>query len=344
MKNRIVIIYDSPLKYCEKIWMKEELVKRGYKVIAIGSFWRISNIEQRGKLGKLAARILTLWQSLKGMIRSRRQDVVICWSQWSGLFFNMIPGADKRNIISYNWLTPVPNEKTRFLYAKALQNEKLWAIINCPKTEEDIKQAYKVKGKSNIAYIPDVFNDKECFQSPHYVTKNRYCFSGGRANRDWNLLMELARKCPYIDFRIVAAGSDWNKNIEIPVNVTVYFDLKPEQYYELLENAYMAVYPLKEDRVSGLINILKSMQKGKIVLTTDMPFTEIYFPKDCRNFLLPFGDSEAWKKEVDMVWNYDCEEYGCLVGKMQKYVQTTFSPKKAIEELEKIITGFYGGR
>ena len=42
----------------------------------------------------------------------------------------------------------------------------------------------------------------------------------------------------------------------------------------------MALYPLKEERVSGLINILKAVQMGKPVLTTKSSFTELYFPKE----------------------------------------------------------------
>lgn len=340
MQAKIIIIYDSPIKNCEKLWLKEEMEKKGHIVAAIGSLWRISNIEQRGTSGKLAARVLTFWQAVKGLIRSGKHDVVICWSQWSGLFFNILPGSKKRYIISYNWLTPVPNEKTRFLYSKALQNKNLRAVINYPKTKKDILYAYQVKDCNNIVYIPDVFNNKEYFCQPEYTTKNRYCFSGGRANRDWNLMLNLARICPDIDFCLVVPRSDWGKGIILPENVTLYFDLKPEQYYKLLNDAYMAVYPLKEDRVSGLINIIKSIQKGKIVMTTNISFTEIYFPEECRSCLLPFNDIDAWKEEVSRVWNYNSKEYQCKVIKMQKYIKDTFTPRHAADKLDEIIKGF----
>lgn len=337
MTSKIVIIYDCPLKECDKLWLRDELVKRGYIVKTVTFFCRISNIEQRGKTGKIAARLMTLWQCIKGMTVSKKGDTVICWSQWSGLFFNMLPGAKKRQIISYNWLTPIPNAKTRFLYVNALQNKNLTVIVNSPETKEKICQGYGVEGIENIVYIPDVFDNKEDFMTPVYQKKDRYCFSGGRANRDWELLKRIAEECPQISFKFVAVKSDWDNTNRMPSNAEVFFDLEPEKYYALLKNSYMSVYPLKEERVSGLINILKSVQMGKPVLTTDIAFTKKYFPEEYKDCLLPFADKEGWKREVEKVWNYREEEYICQVTGMQKHVKASFAPQMAGRKIDAII-------
>lgn len=340
MSNRVVIIYDCPLKSCDKLWLKEELESKGYCIRTINSFFRISNVEQRGKFGKAAARMITFWQSIKGLIKSGKGDTVICWSQWSGLFFNLLPGARKRYIISCNWLTPVQNEKTRKLYAKALQNRNLAAVINSPETKERILRTYRVEDYGNIIYIPDVFDDREPFRNPVYREEQRFCFSGGRANRDWELLMEIAAVCPEIDFRFIAVKSDWNDKIAVPKNVQIFFDLEPAKYYQLLKDSYMAIFPLKEDRVSGLINLLKSVQMGKPVLTTGISFTGIYFPEENKNCLLPFGDSASWKKMLEQIWNYDEEQYKTHVKSMQEYIRQTFSPEMAGKKIDEIIRQF----
>lgn len=338
MSGKIVIIYDCSLKKCDKLWLRDVLVKRGYIVKTVTSCCRISNVEQRGKAGKLAARALTLWQCLKGMAKSRKGDVVICWSQWSGLFFNILPGAGARYIISYNWLTPIPNERTRLLYAKALQNKRLTAIINSPSTKERMLQGYGVEDIGNIVYIPDVFDNRERFRSPVYKEEGKYCFSGGRANRDWELLLKIASSCPQVNFKLVAVKSDWNSCLTVPENVRLYFDLEPERYYELLEHSYMSLYPLKEERVSGLINILKSMQMGKPVLTTKISFTEMYFSKEEEECLIPFGDVPGWKRMLEKIWNYEKLEYEARVKRMQEHIQTNFAPDMAGERIDGIIT------
>lgn len=335
--NTIVIIYDCPFHKCDKLWLKEELVKKGYRVKPVFSFCRISNVEQRGGPGKLAARLLTLWQCIRGMAKSSGGDTVICWSQWSGLFFNLLPGAGKRYIISYNWLTPVPNEKTRFLYTRALENRRLTAVINSPETRERILSAYQARDTGNIVFIPDVYDDREEFQQPVWSEGERYCFSGGRANRDWPMLMEIAGLCPEIPFRFVAVRSDWDSRLEIPKNVEVFFDLEPEAYYKLLRDSHMSIYPLKEDRVSGLINILRSIQLGKPVLVTGISFTKMYFPKEHQDCLLPFGDSQAWRAAVERVWNCGKEEYESLGRELQEHVKETFSPEGAARRVDGMI-------
>ncbi len=337
MSGKIVVIYDCPLKNCDKLWLRDVFAMRGYDIRAVFCRFRISNVEQRGKIGKLAARMLTLWQCLKGMAKSRKDDVVICWSQWSGLFFNMLPGAGKRYIISYNWLTPVRNEKTRFLYVNALQNKRLTAIINSSATRERILQGYGVEDTGNIVYIPDVFDDRGIFCPPIYGRNEKYCFSGGRANRDWELLFETAELCPQVTFKAVAAKSGWNSRLKVPENVSLYFDLGPEQYYELMEHSYMALYPLKEERVSGLINILKAVQMGKPVLTTKSSFTELYFPKEEEECLLPFGDVSGWKRMLEKIWQEKRPEYEIRVKRMQEHIQAGFTPESAAKRLDGII-------
>lgn len=336
-ENRVVIIYDCPQKTCDKLWLRDELRKKGYQINAVYSCCRISNVEQRGGLGKLAARLLTLWQCIKGLAKSKPGDRVICWSQWSGLFFNLLPGAEKCWIISYNWLTPIPNAKTRFLYAKALENPRLTAVINTPETEEKLRKAYQVRKGGNIVCIPDVFDDAQTFAAPCWKQENRYCFSGGRANRDWSLLMKIAALCPHIPFRVVSARADWDSNLEIPSNVQVFFDLGPEDYYQLLQQSYLSLYPLKENRVSGLINILKSIQMGKPVLTTDISFTRIYFSQQHQDCLLPFGDSSLWKTAIERLWNCGKDEYEGLGKELQEYVKRNFSPQQAVQQLDRIM-------
>lgn len=339
--EKVTIIYDCPTERCDKLWLSEQMQRQGFKVKTVASAWKLSHIEQKGKLGKLLFYALTFWQSLKGMIRSKPGEVVICWSQWSGLFFNKLPGAGKRRIISYNWLTPQYNAKTAFLYQDALKNPKLTAIINSPSTKDRLLETYRVEDKGNICYIPDVFDDKEKFEAPAYKADERYLFCGGRANRDWDLFLELAKECPSEKFVGVAAASDWGERRVIPENVEMCFDTKPEEYYELLKNCYVAVYPLKENKVSGLINILKSAQFGKVVLTSDMEATRLYYPTECEDLLLPLGTEKGalpkWKASVETMSQLTKEEYLRKASNLQEHIKVQFSPRMAGEILSQRI-------
>lgn len=339
--EKVTIIYDCPLKKCDKLWLLHELEEKGFRVKTVASCWKLSHIEQKGKAGKLLFYGLTFWQSLKGMIKSKPGETVICWSQWSGLFFNKLPGAGKRRIISYNWLTPQYNAKTAFLYRDALKNPKLTAIINSPSTKDRILETYGVEDKGNICYIPDVFDDKEEFAEPSYKEDNRYWFCGGRANRDWDLFLEIAKECPKEQFVGVAAAADWDNSRVIPPNVKMYFDTDADEYYTLLKNCYAAIYPLKENKVSGLINILKSAQFGKIVLTSDIEATGLYYPTECKELLCPLGSKEntliEWKTAIETISQFSAENYVYKVKCMQEHIKEQFSPKMAGKKIDYII-------
>lgn len=336
--GKIIVIYDCPWEVCDKRWLYEELKKTEETVKLVTPGCLISQVELKGKKGKILAMLLTLSECIKAMRVSKKGDLVVCWSQWSGLFFNLLPGAGKRKIISFNWLTPTINKKTRYIYAKALNNPNLVAIINSKDNLKKLLEDYNVDNKhNNIHYIPDVFDDQKGFYKPQWAANGTYGFIGGRANRDWELFFEVAKRCGNILFHAVASRADWDNNWKCPDNVTLHFDLTEEDYKKLLQEAYVVMIPLKEDKVSGLVNILKSVQLGKVVLTTKIPVTEEYFPDNLRRYLAEKGNVDQWCRNLEEVFSFNEEAYVQYVENMQFYIRDNFSPQKAGEEVRKII-------
>ncbi len=333
----VTVIYDCPLDGCDKLWVKKELERCGHFVKTVTPCIKISHLEQKGKAGKLLSRVWTLWQCIKAMVVSKPGETVFCWSQWSGLLFNIIGGGRKRSIISFNWLTPMSGDATKFLYVKALKNPNLTAVVNCEETKSKIQEAYGVGEESRIVCIPDVYDDSCEFEEPEYNTTGRYCFTGGRANRDWKTFMEIAKRCPDIQFKGVAAESDWDKALQIPPNVEIRFDTSPEEYYDMMKNSFLTLYPLEKEVVSGLINIVKSAQMGKPILITDMPVTRMYYPKELKGYLCGFGDAEGFAKKVQEIFACQEEEYEEAVMLMQKYIQDNFSPEMAGRRIDECI-------
>lgn len=337
-QNPVTVIFDCPVKQCDKLWVREELNRQGFRVKTVAPCLKLSQIEQRGKAGRLLFYLLTFWQCMKALFRSRKGETVVCWSQWSGLFFNRLAGAGRRNIISFNWLTPSSGKRTRFLYVSALNNPAFTAIINSGDTRERLRQAYGAGERERIVYIPDVYDDGEPFWFPIYRKENRYCFMGGRANRDWELLWKLAESCPDISFVAVAAKADWQERKELP-NIDLKFDLPAKEYYRLLQESYLPVFLLKDEKVSGLINIVKSVQFGKPVLATDLPAVSMYYPKTCRTSLVPAGELEYLKERLYGIYGYTKQEYEEHVRLMEEHIKNKFSPQMAGKRLAGLIQG-----
>lgn len=327
--QKIVIVIDCPKENSNKKWVERELQKTQLPISVIDCRYTISHIEQRGTIGKILARLITMLQCMKVMVHSNKDDIVFCWSQWAGIMLNLLPGASKRKIISYNWLTPVPNPKTRFLYERVLSNPNLVTVINSEGNRELIEQAYGKTDSKRMLYIPDVFDDSEKFVDARFVEDNRYCFTGGRANRDWALFCKIAELLPEKRFVAVAVRSDWDEALIVPDNVELYFDLPADRYYDLLSNAYLAIYPLKENRVSGLVNIVKGTQMGKPVLTTDLPVTRMYYPLSRQEQLLPLGQADMWSEQIEEIYSYIEEEYIATVKEVQEHISINFAPERA---------------
>lgn len=336
--NKVCIIYDCPFGQNDKLWVYRKLKENNIQVSFIDSPVRISQVEQRGRLGKLKARMITLEQCRKAMKQTEADDIIFCWTQWAGLFMNLI-SRRRRKIISYNWLTPEAGMWTRWIYTKALRNKQLAVVINCQENGTELLRAYRVQDQGNIFYIPDVYDDGERFQHPCFIrNKNkRYCFMGGRANRDWELFMHTAALCPEIQFLGAAVKSDWKDTLEIPCNVEMVYDITPEEYYVKLENAFLAIFPLKENKVSGLINIVKAVQLGKIVLVTNLPATRMYYPGECIDLLIQKGNVAEMAEAVQKVFHYTEQEYCEKVLQMRQHIENGFSPKMAIDKIQLII-------
>ena len=339
MSGKIWIIYDCPRAKCSKEWIRDELEKRGYTTRPIYCKWEISHIEQRGEIGKLIARLLTLFTCIYTTILSRQNDLVICWSNIAGLYFNILPSNAKKNIISYNWLTPTPRRMTLFLYQKALRNKRLHAIVNEEGNKNRLLEQYQVEDVHNIHCIHDVYDSAQPFVEPlsEVNRQNRYCFMGGRANRDWDMFLHIAEHCPDIRFVGIAASSDWNYNRSIPNNVEMYFDQPASQYYMLLEHAYITIYPLKDCRVAGLVNIVKSIQMGKLVLVTDIPATRMYYTSETEENLIQMCNLEQWVDRIYDVFSDKYTRYEEDVRVLQNNLKQVFSPQYAGEELHSII-------
>lgn len=353
MKKRIILVYDCPFKRCDKRWVYHGLVEAGYEVKVVDWPFAIGHLDQRGKIGVVLAVLVIMLQSIWTILISKPDDIIFCWLQKSGIYCNRF-ARGRRKILSYNWLTPRPKKSTRKLYADSLENPRFQAIVNAIENKEKNLQAYQARDIGNIHYIPDVYEENARFEKAVYHKEKlpesiesevlayggRYCFMGGRANRDWELFLEAAKCCPDLLFVGVAAASEWNKDLEIPKNVIMKFDTPAKEYYELMRHAYLAVYALEQERVSGLINILRGAMEGIPVLITELPVTTMYYDEHDKDMLFKMSDCEDMCNAIKTVYAWNEEDYIEKVTHMQRYIEEHFSPKMAVKKIVDIISDF----
>ena len=116
--------------------------------------------------------------------------------------------------------------------------------------------------------------------------------------------------------------------------------VKAEDYYSLMTGAYTMLLPLQNPKsVGGLINVLKSWQKGLPCYVTRTKFLEPYYPESEKRFLLD-GSVDNWLERIDEMMAFSPKEYHEKVEIMQQYIKTYFSPDSAIIKLREIVKTF----
>jgi hypothetical protein len=126
---------------------------------------------------------------------------------------------------------------------------------------------------SQLAYIPyclgDVVVDND------FAVEGEYIFAGGYTNRDYECLLEVAKR---FDHRFLLAVSSLNKLPPCPSNVTVVRDIKLEEFNAYVKGALFVVVPLKKDvGSSGQMVALTAMSFGKAIIYTDIGCLAEYF-------------------------------------------------------------------
>lgn len=332
--QRCFILYDCPLKSCDKLWLYEQLKLQFSDVKSVETLCCHSlTWIKYSYFGKLFVFYLILSQCIRVICQSNSKDIIITWSNLQGLILNQIVLLLhlQRKTISFNWIG-IPTRKTMALSKKALNNRLFIPVINSPELKEQIVNKFNLSIWYGIL-LPDIYDSYDSFIVPKYKVDSRYCFTGGMNNRDWDTLIKIAEKLPNIKFICVALKKDWSIPQELlPSNITLYHDLPAREYYDLLKNAYLTIFPLKENKVSGLINIIKSFQYGVIALITKIPSTERYYPKE-ENLLLKFQDVNGIVEKIEEIYSFSKEEYERKAKCLQNYLINNFSPQKVVQDL-----------
>lgn len=328
------VFYGVSLEYEENKWLHKELSKHGQvKVVDVADFWyKLRRWQPHSFLGQLAHVFISWYQALKLVYQTDSQDIVITRSHGVGLIFMLIVNklGLKRRMVSYNWID-IPKKRYVKLAKIAISQNNFVPVVNDRRLLSVIKDKFALKSMQGI-FIPDTYDTEDEFLPPQ-IKVNKYIFAGGVNNRDWKTLLQVANKLPYIKFHLVVNKYLWQCEF-VPRNVNIHYDLSVEEYNALMKGASVCIVPLKEDRVSGLINIIKAHQYGIPAITTDMECTKIYYPLELRNtYLYKAGNSESLQAKVEGLLANSEVEYIGKTNRLQQYLKAEFSSDILVERL-----------
>lgn len=176
-----------------------------------------------------------------------------------------------------------------------LHNKSLTLIVQTP---NELTYYKKLSSKVHLKFIPycsdidDEYNAKE--------RDDGYIFTGGYTNRDYQLIIKLAKEMPQNKFVIIASKLNKDLNI-VPNNILVKRDIDEDTFSQYLASASVVIIPLKEDvGSSGQMLCIQSMRYHKPIVYTNISSISYYFTKTSG---IPYrmGDLSSLKNGVEKI-------------------------------------------
>ncbi len=335
--SKYLIIFDTTKVRNDKEWLYHEAKNIGLDCHALYAPCCLASFERKSVLHKIIAKGIILYLAIYSRIFYPKHTIVT-WRFLQGIYCYRMLGRSSRKLIAMNWLSP-PTKKTRHIKVekKMVTDERVSIIVNSrdsiPRWSTYLSCDIAVT-QNTMSVVPDVFRIDTSFEA-YSRKKQRYVFCGGMANRHWAFLVAIAKKLPDIKFECVALKDEWQAKVttSIPDNVNVQFNTPSDVYYELMDNATLVVLPLENDRVSGLINITRAMQKSILCLVTNYSCTQQYFSEAMAQKYLLENDVTLWKERIQQVFQYNDDEYRIDAKRNQDYLLDNFSPNQAVKKL-----------
>ncbi len=342
---KFAVFYGVPTYRTDNIWLHEELSKYGdTRVIEVSDFWyMIGRFRPRSKLGIGIHVIMYFIQAVMLILRTNTDDIVFTRDHGSSLIMACLTKVFtiKRKIIAFNWIE-MPKKHYKKIADYALKNDDYIPVVNDKRMLADLKDAFQLKNVKGV-FFPDLYDTRDVFIKPK-MKQEKYVFCGGVNNRDWETVIEVAQKNKHIMFKFVVSKYCWKyKRYMLPDNIEIFFDLDEDKYYKILRESCLSIVPLKYDKVSGLINIIKSHQYGIPCITNAKGVASTYIPYELRN-LLQYGEEdkvECISKIINLIYDMDEKHYLKICDVLQNYLKEEFSPTILMRKLMKHISGEY---
>lgn len=262
---------------------------------------------------------------------------ILAWQQFYGIFLSVYNRLIYKREININIMTFIFRPRKGIighLWHKfinyALESNNVKKIIVFSKNEIDYYSSIFPKVKNKFIYLPLGIRHISNLIYDEQLRKQKYIFSTGASNRDYNFLISSLKNSQY-NVKIACPINCQNySNIEILQNI---YDKRMHHY---LYNSYLVVIPLKDLNISsGQLVALQAMQMGKpIIITKSKGITD--YLENLKTAIFINNTKTELLEKLSILYT-DNELYN-YISKNQK---ETFQLKFSIENLGKNIGQLY---
>lgn len=176
----------------------------------------------------------------------------------------------------------------------------IFLLVQSPREQT----VYKEFTKNEVSFIPFCSNQFKAKEEDISIRIDKpYLFSGGYTNRDYPLLLKLAKENPDKLFVFVASALNTELNrLSQYTNVIIYKDISRPDFYSLVQNASIVIIPLKQDvGSSGQMLCINAMSFSRPIIYTDVSSVNYYFSQGT-GYPYKIGDFESLNSAVNELY------------------------------------------
>lgn len=345
--NRIIFLTDGRPSCLNDFWINKFFVNEKYNYLFLG----LDNLKEVDMNQKMRIPLLHLkyfMASLKCILKSSKNDLIIVWLDTMGVYTYVCSRIlfKRRKIIILNIMAP--REKTfksnirDRLYHFALNDKNCFPTVNNLSLIDIYRKDLNLTNKLFFVLKDSIIHPE--LIEVQYKSGDNYVFFGGAGGRDFELMIEIAKRLPEVPFVFVVKRKSFPTNMALSDNISIFFDTSRNDFNLKLSNSNLLALPIKVDTPAGILVIITAGLKSKLVISSNTVSIREYITNNKNGILLDTLSAEAWCKCIEENFNNEVlkEKFGKSLQKdisniisNEIYIKNLLSIINAINNLEK---------
>lgn len=292
-KNVLLLMNYWPNE--ETYWLCQQLRSNNVSFRLVGIAERLRKLRYAKFCGNLIWNMVRFVRALKVVLGIQPNELVLVLddtasSTYTGLFIRLF--HKKNTVVCLNMMDNLNGSKIKGALYRYTSHVMYYSVNN-RYLIDTYSKLYNLP-KENFFVLPDCISNwgKEILKKNETITDGDYIFSGGSSYRDWDLLIDTAERLPQYKFVCVSRKSHF-PNRNVPRNLTVFFDLKEDEFQQKLKNSKIVFIPINIETQGGQIVIFEAALYHKPVITTDTIAISQYIKNGENGLLIGFKDVDS---------------------------------------------------
>ena len=331
MDREVFFLKDSGIND----WLVSGFAKRDFPVHFIGvkSPPKTASLSRLKRIQTLHYRYLS--HAYESLIRSKKDDVLICFLDVMGLYVFMLSKVlfKRREIIVINIMFNKGHDiitlVKKIFYRWMLKSKHVHPTVTSPELSIVYGKIFRLPQKK-FFLLHDCYGDLEKSQIPQEEIDD-YIFCGGSNGRDWETIKKVASLLPHINF-VVVGPKENSLGYNLPANISYFYNISYQKFHKLIRGCKLLALPLNTEAPAGLIVLFTAGLMSKAVITTDNYTMREYIASGEDGILVKMGDIDTFTYETNALYqdNVRCLEFGQMLCKK---VEELGSPEAFIDTL-----------